>query len=632
MVPTGLTLVTTSPPALPQPGIDESRPRLGEILCARGLISTAQVDECLARQRRMDVRLGELLRYHTGLDSGALQQAIEHQWESGPLDLDAFPPDPTLILQVGLSECFEMRAMPWRRIGGATVIAAVHPDQFLAMKADYETLFGPVMLAVVSEEELTSCLSRLFPDALNTRAETRLAPSESCRSWRSDRFQRISAGVFVGLSASLFWAPIATLLGLLSLALVVLVASLLLKVAALWALLRDRPVSVPGNVLTLHPTVETRLPVVSLLVPLFQEEQIAERLVRQLRRIKYPEALLDVCLVVEDDDPVTQRTLARTDLPDWMRVLRAPHGTLRTKPRALNYALDFCRGSIVGVYDAEDSPDPDQIALVVTRFAQAHGNVACLQGRLAFYNSAQNWFSRCFAIEYATWFGVVLPGIARLGLAVPLGGTTLFFRTHILRDLGGWDAFNVTEDADLGIRLTRHGYRTELIDTETREEANCHGWAWVRQRSRWIKGYAMTYATHMQHPVQLWRDLGPRAFFGFQVMFLGSLLQALLAPALWTGWLFLLAIPHPAEEIVQTPTMMAIVSILVISGILNFTLSALALQRSGQIRLLPWAIVMNIYHMMATLAAYKALIELMFRPFFWDKTAHGLSPTGVDET
>lgn len=632
MALTGLTLVTTSPTALPQPGIDEGRPRLGEILCARGLINTTQVDECLSRQRRMDVRLGELLRYHTGLDSRALQQALEHQWESGPLDLDAFPPDPSLILQLGLSECFEMRAMPWRRIGGATVIAAVHPDQFLAMKAEYEALFGPVMLAVVSEQDLTSCLSRLFPDVLNTRAETRITPSESCRSWRGDRFQWISAGVFAGLAAGFFSAPVTALLGLLALALVVLVASLMLKVAALWALLCDRPVTVPGNVLTLHPTVETRLPVVSLLVPLFQEEQIAERLVRQLRRIKYPEALLDVCLVVEDDDPVTQRTLARTDLPGWMRVLRAPHGTLRTKPRALNYALDFCRGSIVGVYDAEDSPDPDQIALVVTRFADAHPDVACLQGRLAFYNSAQNWFSRCFAIEYATWFGVVLPGIARLGLAVPLGGTTLFFRTHILRDLGGWDAFNVTEDADLGIRLTRHGYRTELIDTETREEANCHGWAWVRQRSRWIKGYAMTYATHMQHPVQLWRDLGPHAFLGFQVMFLGSLLQALLAPALWTGWLFLLAIPHPAEEIVRTPTMIAIVSILVISGILNFTLSTLALQRSGQIRLLPWALVMNIYHMMATLAAYKALVELMFRPFFWDKTAHGLSTTSVDET
>ena len=141
-----------------------------------------------------------------------------------------------------------------------------------------------------------------------------------------------------------------------------------------------------------------------------------------------------------------------------------------------------------------------------------------------------NWLSRCFTIEYATWFRVILPGLARMGLPIPLGGTTLFFRRTILDRLGGWDAHNVTEDADLGIRLARHGYRTELIPTTTYEEANCRPWPWVRQRSRWLKGYAVTWAVHMRNPARLWRDLGPWRFFGVQVLFVGTLSQFITAP------------------------------------------------------------------------------------------------------
>jgi cellulose synthase/poly-beta-1,6-N-acetylglucosamine synthase-like glycosyltransferase len=190
-----------------------------------------------------------------------------------------------------------------------------------------------------------------------------------------------------------------------------------------------------------------------------------------------------------------------------------PLGTLQTKPRALNYALSFAKGSIIGVYDAEDAPAPDQLHVVVNRFAQRGPEVVCLQGQLDFYNSHSNWLAHCFTVEYATWFRIMLPSLERLGLAIPLGGTTLFFRRDILESLGGWDAHNVTEDADLGIRLARHGYRTEIIDTVTQEEANARAWPWVKQRSHWLKGYAITYGVHMRSPLKLWRDLGAWRFF-----------------------------------------------------------------------------------------------------------------------
>jgi len=252
-------------------------------------------------------------------------------------------------------------------------------------------------------------------------------------------------------------APV-TLLSVLSIvAVVLLVLTCTIKTAA--ALVATGPDAVP---VIAEGTV---LPVITLLIPLYRERAIADHLLTRLEALDYPRERLDVCLVLEDDDATTRAALNRTHLLTWMRPIVVPQGTLRTKPRALNYALDFARGSIVGIYDAEDAPDPDQLRIVAATFATAPPNVACLQGVLDYYNSSANWLTRCFTIEYASWFRVVLPGYARMGLVVPLGGTTLFFRRDILEQLGGWDAHNVTEDADLGLRLVRAGYRTCLLYT-----------------------------------------------------------------------------------------------------------------------------------------------------------------------
>ena len=274
------------------------------------------------------------------------------------------------------------------------------------------------------------------------------------------------------------------------------------------------------------------LPKISIMVPLFKESAIMSHLLTNLRQLDYPKTLLQVILVMERDDITTAKTLARTRLLPWITAINVPGGTIKTKPRALNYALDHCKGSIISAYDAEDAPEPGQLRKVARHFAQGDEKLACVQGTLDFYNARTNWLSRCFSIEYATWFRIVLPGLARLRLPVPLGGTTLFFRRHILEELGGWDAHNITKDADIDIRLTRFGYHTELLPTVTLEEANCRGWPGVRQRSRWLKGYALTWAVHMRAPKTLLRDLGLWQFFGVQLLFAGTLSQFLLAPLL----------------------------------------------------------------------------------------------------
>jgi len=360
------------------------------------------------------------------------------------------------------------------------------------------------------------------------------------------------------------------------------------------------------------------------MVPLFKEREVASHLIRRLKRLNYPKELLDICLVVEEDDETTRDTLDHTRLPRWTRIIKVPKGTVRTKPRAMNFALDFCRGSIIGVYDAEDAPHPDQIHQIVRRFHECGGQVACLQGVLDFYNPRTNWLSRCFTVEYTNWFRVFLPGLERLGMVVPLGGTTLFFRREALESLGGWDAHNVTEDADLGIRLARHGYRTEIVHTVTEEEANCRFKPWVKQRSRWIKGFAITWAVHMRSPRKLLQDLGFKKFLGVQILLLGTLAQFLMAPLLWSLWLIPFGVAHPLLFVIGNGTLLTLAAMFLLSEIITIAIGIFAVSDRKHRFLIPWVPTMHFYFPLATLAAYKAIYELLTQPFYWDKTAHGV--------
>jgi cellulose synthase/poly-beta-1,6-N-acetylglucosamine synthase-like glycosyltransferase len=339
--------------------------------------------------------------------------------------------------------------------------------------------------------------------------------------------------------------------------------------------------------------------------------------------LDYPRDLLDILLVVEEEDAITRDALRAVELPPWMRVVVVPDGPLKTKPRALNFGLDLCRGSIIGVYDAEDAPEPAQIRKVVDRFYQRGPDVACLQGVLDFYNPRTNWLSRCFTMEYAAWFRIILPGLQRLGMAIPLGGTTLFFRRAALEELGGWDSHNVTEDADLGMRLARHGYRAEILETTTYEEANCRALPWVKQRSRWLKGYVMTWCVHMRDPALLWRQLGPRKFFGFQILFLCTLSQFMLAPVLWSFWLVPLGVPHPLAAALSPLMMLILIGLYLLTEVVNLTVTIMALRMTNHKLSWFWVPTLHFYFPLGALASYKAAWEMVTNPFYWDKTSHG---------
>lgn len=597
--------------SLPRP----SMKTLAALLLQEGLVAPHAMTQILALQDQLCRHLTDILLARDVLPAPILYKAIAQHWHVSVADLAIRPPDPRLMQQLGTVDALTNGLLPWCKAGQVTVIATAYPDQFQRHKSRLEAVFGPVAMAVAPMQQIETAVLAQHGPHLARAAETRVAPEESCRNYHSTTLQRPALLFAAILAIFAFFQPLGFVFAAFGLAIFAMLASNVMKLIALVLMRRAEPAT--------QPPIIAHLPTVSIMVALYRESNIAPRLAARLSKLDYPRDLLDILLVVEAEDQLTRTALRHADLPGWMRVIVVPDGSVKTKPRALNYALDHCRGSIIGVYDAEDAPESDQIRKVVDRFHQRGPEVVCLQGMLDFYNPRSNWLARCFTIEYASWFRMFLPGIERMGLAIPLGGTTLFFRRRALEALGGWDAQNVTEDADLGLRLARHGYRTELIDTTTFEEANCRSMPWVKQRSRWIKGYMMTWIAHMRNPRLLWTQLGPRRFIGFQVQFLGSLLQSLLAPLLWSFWLVPLGVPHPVVQAINP----AAFTLLYLS---MFAVSALAISfdiagmRRTKHRLNPlWAVSLTFYHPLGTLAAYKALWELLTKPFYWDKTSHG---------
>jgi cellulose synthase/poly-beta-1,6-N-acetylglucosamine synthase-like glycosyltransferase len=609
----------------PHPVTRWKRPAVpvGRQLVNSGLISQVTLLEALSLQRQIDAPLGEILVADGHVDRDDVLNALALQYEADRVDLSRDPPMPLMKYALPAAQCQEFGVVPWRWMGKALLVATNRPDRIPALIETMQGAGANILPVIADVDQINTQITRLHGSELAHRAVNKVPDELSCRAW-SPKVSRGRLGIALLfalplLAALVFPAWTATVIilwGVLTLLMTTLLKGLSLAAQVLH--------SAPAQPAPLKAVPLERLPRVSVMVPLFREERIAEALIRRLSKLTYPKALLEVVLVLEAKDSVTRATLRRTQLPLWMRVIEVPDdGTITTKPRALNYALDFCRGDIIGIWDAEDAPEPDQLEKVAAHFAHAGPKVACVQGMLDFYNNRSNWLARCFTIEYASWWRMVLPGVEKLGLVLPLGGTTLFFRRPILEKLGGWDAHNVTEDADLGLRLARMGYTTELIPTVTYEEANCRAWPWVKQRSRWLKGYLITYCVHMRRPGQLLRDLGWMRFAGVQAMFLATVSQFAALPLLWSFWLLSLGLPHPVVATLGADVIWPIAIFFIATEMLNMLIGMLAVSDRSHRFLVPWVLTLPLYFPLGALACYKALYELATDPFYWDKTQHG---------
>lgn len=373
---------------------------------------------------------------------------------------------------------------------------------------------------------------------------------------------------------------------------------------------------------------DKKLPAYSILCPLYKEADVVPQFLKAIAKLDWPVSKLDVMLLLEEDDLDTIGAVNRMPLPSYVRVIIVPDSNPKTKPKACNYGLSFAKGEFLVVYDAEDVPDPMQLKKAYLGFTTLPRDIRCLQAKLNYYNPHQNFLTRLFTAEYSLWFDLTLTGLQSLNSAIPLGGTSNHFRTADLRQLKGWDTFNVTEDADLGIRLFKNGYKTAIIDSTTLEEANSAVANWFRQRSRWIKGYMQTYLVHTRDFAKFVRESGLRHAFVFQLTVGGKLLFLLVNPLMWLVTLsYFVFYTHTSsiiELVFYPPVSYLAVFSMVFGNFLFLYYYMVACAKRNQWSLVKYVFLIPFYWAMMSFAGVIALYQLFFKPHYWEKTVHGL--------
>lgn len=515
------------------------------------------------------------------------------------------------------------------------VVLAVNPEEPVIAQVVEQVVPDVEILPMIGTEiDVTRLINQIFGpqfsyNAVNALRENR--PRESGARVFTQA-QLIVIGLLIaGLVAGLifdFWRTLGLLIIVISL---VYVMGVFYKVAI--SLTGMLPLRAGARIEKddLAALDDADLPIYSILVPVYKEPQVVPRLLKALSNIDYPLEKLDVLLLMEEDDLETIAQARAANPPSFFRFIIVPESHPRTKPKACNYGLYFCRGEYVTIYDAEDIPEPDQLKKAVAAFRRGDDDLICVQARLNYFNSRENYLTVMFTLEYTYWFDCLLPGLDRLSLPIPLGGTSNHFKLDKLWELGAWDPFNVTEDADLGIRASARGYTVGVISSTTYEEANKAVGNWIRQRSRWIKGYMQTWLVHNRRPLSLLRQLGLKDWLSYQFFIGGTAAIFLLNPVMWTLFIVWLAFePDWLNVLFQGWVWYLAVFSLVVGNLLAIFLNVLAVLRRRQDGLLLLSFTNPLYWMLHSIAAYMALWQLITNPFYWEKTNHGLTEIDPD--
>jgi glycosyltransferase XagB len=368
---------------------------------------------------------------------------------------------------------------------------------------------------------------------------------------------------------------------------------------------------------------DDELPVYTILLPVREEHDI--EVLRSVRALEYPLDKLDIRLLLEADDTDTILTATRCGAEEFTQLVLMPVAEPRTKPKALNYGLYGGRGELVTIYDAEDIPDPLQLRKVAAVFRKAP-EIDCIQAIIKFHERGpKNSLTRWFTSEYDVWHGYMMPALMRDCSPIPLAGTSNHMRMRTLVEIGGWDPHNVTEDADIGIRLARLGHSTVVIDSVTYEEANSDAINWIRQRSRWYKGFLQTFLVHTRHPILLWRQLGTKRMLRFANVTLGTPLLPIANAVFW--WLipaWVLGQPQFIRHLFPPFTYYAGLVSLIFgnAAVVYMGLIACRVERKPHLALA--ALFVPFYWVLMAVAAVKACLQLLFQPTYWEKTQHVL--------
>jgi len=585
------------------------------------------LDEALALRARTGEHLGRILVAQRSTTPEQLARALARDAGMAyveaplPVDEEAVGPLPENVIRAH-------RLVPLGSENGGLRVATSNPFDEDALCAARETAGGHVVFAVATEPAITAALDRLYADRDledATSGHHRKRPEQSAYRVLSRGQQVVGIALALATVLGLVFALVPTLVALTLVSIVFYLAILLFKAGLITRSLQTGVGSGPTDA-EVAALDETLLPPYTILVPLYHEVAVLPGLVAGIDALDYPSTKLDVKLLLEADDVETREALEQLPLGPHYEVVVVADGLPKTKPKACNYGLSRARGEYVVIYDAEDRPDGDQLKKAVMAFREAPPDVVCVQAKLNYWNSDQNALTRWFTAEYTHWFDLFLPGLDAAGMPIPLGGTSNHFPVRTLRALDAWDPFNVTEDADLGLRLARAGFRTSIVDSTTYEEANSRTGNWIRQRSRWTKGYVQTWLVHMRHPVALWRELGARNWLAFQLVVGGTPLVLLLNPIFWGIWVgWLLSQASLIQAAFPGPLFYLAAFNLLIGNFVFIYLMVAGSLRRNQPQLVKYALLAPLYWALMSVAAWKGLWQLVTRPSYWEKTTHGLA-------
>lgn len=621
--------------ALPSHATDEAprsnggaRPAIGASLVAKGLLTEEHLEWALEVQSRTHSRLGSILVASGLVRRMDLYRMLAETWGVAFVDCSSIEPDEHLLAGLDPAMLAESLWVPVATAPDGRVVVATALEPTPARSAWIASVIGaPVEMRATSEWDIDHLLRRMFRDEIVEGASLglwRRDPKRSARTVLTPSQRTLTITALAALGYGVVVGRPGTVIAISVLVSVAFLCSVAFKfVVCLAGASRENTLSVTDEEVAALSDAE--LPIYTVLVPCFHEANVVAHLIENLSVLDYPPEKLEILLLLEEDDLETRAAALAARPPATVTLLTVPRGDPQTKPKACNVGLFFARGEHLVIYDAEDRPDADQLKKAVVAFAKGGDDLVCVQAALNYFNADQNALTRLFTLEYSFWFDYMLPGLEALHLPIPLGGTSNHFRTDALRRLGGWDPFNVTEDADLGIRAAALGERVGVIPSTTYEEANSAYPNFVRQRSRWIKGYLQTSLVHLRNPADLVRTAGWWKTIGFAMLIGGTPLSFLCVPPLYALFVVSLVLP-PGDLTPYLPGWVLWVSLtnLLVGNALMIYVSMMGVFKRRQHLLVLWALLNPVYWILHSLAAYKAVWQLIVKPHYWEKTHHGL--------
>lgn len=592
---------------------------IGQWLIQEGVLTQQQLDEALNIQANSHMPLGDILLHHYYVPRLTFYQTLAKQLNRPFVNLLEEYHAEALFDVAKIDDYLQLGYVPINKNEHGIVYAVTSTDTMFALDGSDYKITSPLDIFYIVQQHGRAALTYKATDYL------RDAHKKHALTYQSPlRHRMVCCSVLLCLVLVLS----VILYSDIAFSIVILFCNIIFLLCLLFKLaLSTKGIAASTHIETITHNMmgkllsNDELPIYTVLVPLHMEERAAQGIIRSLERMDYPKEKLDIKLIIEEDDTITRHALLAAKPPAHFHIITVPVSFPRTKPKACNYALSFAKGAYIAIYDAEDMPDEQQLRLAATCFHYSDDNIAALQARLDYYNANENLLTQWFSFEYQLLFNILLPSMYQWNIPIPLGGTSNHIRYEALKTYGAWDAYNVTEDADLGLRLASAAYLTLPIASTTKEEAPLKLNAWIAQRSRWIKGYLQSWFVMMRSMKELQTARGIFPLIAIHIFMGLSSFCYMVAPFLW-GSVMLQSAPFSWNILAYL-----CVFNVTFGALVHYTCLFIALRRQKvqSVSMVIAFITFPLYFILHSIASCKAVWQLMTKPYYWEKTTHGLS-------